>query len=821
VLHGLAQVESGALQEGLAELEHAVSLSSESRRRITGAAARLYKQDRLPNAIALLERTAERGPEHGDAASLLERARSQWKLTSDRSGWRLLPRPTPYLSGQCLVSSVAMVMAHWSARSGEGVPARTFYDRLLGQSGDHGPLDTELAAVLRLGWQVAVAESSLSGVQQWIRDGYPVVAMLSRGLEWHTRHATVIVGFDDEKRLVVTHDPAEKALFAMPYDAFERASSCDALYHHLVVVVCPPQAASQRFSDARAAPLSHAALASAFLCAGRRREALGELARCEGAAYAHPFAALMVAESYSELGRPDKAREAAGWAVDLAPSSERPYAALANAWAGGEIAARAVAQSWLDQPERGTGPALFLGAVLASEGKVSEAIDVLSEAVSRHGHGRQAKLRLAKLYLQQQQFSKALELAGPLVDQDPWDSLAHSTVVQAHLGAGQLAAAWRVATQWLEAQPTDEAPRIARARVALQKDGVDAAVIELEPVTRRQLLRFIGPGMPAEARALVADESRGAPVVRVVARFGVAAILEETQQHEKAVAACRQAIDDVLGYLMSIDADERSAGEYTVSLVLRHAAVGARVPAAEAAWSLVDPSAKQGERLSAEHRERSWSCYFLGSLLGTGGHYAESAALLSAAAEAENGDELCWYHLACASLALGDAEAWRRTRHTMLESECISAAWLCAAAPCSADELSQALDIARSKVAGRRTSNTLRVLGGLLYRARCYEDSLACLKEALDSAADADRPPLLLLTALARQGLGRTQDASASLREARAWMQDLARMSALPWEDRVVLGALRQEAEAAVQGCAQPRSVAGLPGGKPGPLPNQ
>ncbi|WP_447977244.1 C39 family peptidase [Candidatus Nitrospira bockiana] len=148
------------------------------------------------------------------------RAASDGGKGAGESGWYVPGVPFfPQVAYQCGPASLASVLTYWGRPTSPDDIARRIYLPKL-----KGTLSLDM-------WQYAreqnvaadVEVGSIQSLEQHIRQGEPVVALLNLGYRWlPAGHFVVVVGVDPEARRVITYSGTEKDK-AMPYDDFLRA----------------------------------------------------------------------------------------------------------------------------------------------------------------------------------------------------------------------------------------------------------------------------------------------------------------------------------------------------------------------------------------------------------------------------------------------------------------------------------------------------------------------------------------------------------------------------------------------------------------------
>jgi WD40 repeat protein len=168
------------------------------------------------------------------------------------------------------------------------------------------------------------------------------------------------------------------------------------------------------------------------------------------------------------------------------------------------------------------------------------------------------------------------------------------------------------------------------------------------------------------------------------------------------------------------------------------------------------------------------------------------------------------YRAACADLLLKMAD----TKET---SQAWQAAWACAIGPKGVDDYATAVALAK-KVVEAEPPEAIWLLGGLLYRAGRYPETLERLPETASAASKS--PYSWYFLAMAHHAAGRAEKSRECLKKG----NDLAGQAPLGqnWSLRATRKLLRQEAEALVQSSAENRPAQkkeAKPDSKPPPPP--
>ena len=131
-----------------------------------------------------------------------------------------LPHYPQSAEGLCLVACACMVLAHWGT-----TPSEEELVEMLGIR-DWGTPASAIQRLSRWRWNVNYGCGTLKDLEQWLRDGIPVIVFVRTGFleHWATdvAHAIVVVGIAGDR--VYIHDPAiAEAPLAISVTGFEAA----------------------------------------------------------------------------------------------------------------------------------------------------------------------------------------------------------------------------------------------------------------------------------------------------------------------------------------------------------------------------------------------------------------------------------------------------------------------------------------------------------------------------------------------------------------------------------------------------------------------
>jgi tetratricopeptide (TPR) repeat protein len=199
------------------------------------------------------------------------------------------------------------------------------------------------------------------------------------------------------------------------------------------------------------------------------------------------------------------------------------------------------------------------------------------------------------------------------------------------------------------------------------------------------------------------------------------------------------------------------------------------------------------------------------------GRWAQASADLARAARLAPDQAAVWYRHGLSQLAAGDFKGYRETCTRLLAhfadardaGACCCVAWVGALAPdAGLDPVWLRRFAERAATSDPTNSDYLLVLGVALYRAREYGTAVERLNQAVANQGQGGRVESWLFLALAHQRLGHDEEARRWLDKAVAWIdqrqlgrpEDATGRASLPWQDRLQLILLCQEAKAAVRG---------------------
>jgi WD40 repeat protein/tetratricopeptide (TPR) repeat protein len=163
-----------------------------------------------------------------------------------------------------------------------------------------------------------------------------------------------------------------------------------------------------------------------------------------------------------------------------------------------------------------------------------------------------------------------------------------------------------------------------------------------------------------------------------------------------------------------------------------------------------------------------------------------------------------WSRAALAKLALDDRAGYRRfcadlfTRFgkTANANAANSLAWCCALAPDALADLRPVVQLARQAVRSTPRNHAYQnTYGSILFRAGQYEEAVTELTKAVEIHGRGGTPADWLFLAMAQHRLGHTEEAKRWLDKA---VPSIQQAGSLPWNTRLELQLLRQEAEALI-----------------------
>jgi len=190
------------------------------------------------------------------------------------------------------------------------------------------------------------------------------------------------------------------------------------------------------------------------------------------------------------------------------------------------------------------------------------------------------------------------------------------------------------------------------------------------------------------------------------------------------------------------------------------------------------------------------------------GRWAEAARDFSKVAELEPHNAYDHYLAGIVELARGNIDSYRATcanaterfGDTDVPNEAYWAAWACALAPKAVSDFDRPIALAEKASQGSFSDDSCRTtLGGLLYRAGRFEEALASLQWRTNEDTRQSAPAYAcFFLAMAHHRLGHATEAHAWLEKAVAKAEQEIQTQP-PWNRRLTLGLLRQEAEGLIR----------------------
>jgi tetratricopeptide (TPR) repeat protein len=217
-----------------------------------------------------------------------------------------------------------------------------------------------------------------------------------------------------------------------------------------------------------------------------------------------------------------------------------------------------------------------------------------------------------------------------------------------------------------------------------------------------------------------------------------------------------------------------------------------------------DRAIELGPRDANLWRHRGWCSAEQGKYTAAAPDFAEACRL--APDHASN-----WYFLAVIRLAADDADGYRRACAGMLKrlgkvekGGSAGCAVMTAGMAAGADDFGPLVRL-QEQLAAKEPKNWYAVftLGWALYRAGRYEEAVGKLADSCALHGKGGNPHDWLVLAMAHHRLGHDQEARRWLSKSTQWIDKALREdvadgrtgSPLRWNDRVILGTLRREAE--------------------------
>jgi len=190
------------------------------------------------------------------------------------------------------------------------------------------------------------------------------------------------------------------------------------------------------------------------------------------------------------------------------------------------------------------------------------------------------------------------------------------------------------------------------------------------------------------------------------------------------------------------------------------------------------------------------------------GGWAEAARDFGKVAELEPHNAYDHYLAAIVELARGNIDSYRAACASVIErfggtdvpNEAYWAAWACVLGPEAVSDFDVSIALAAKASQGSFSDNSCRTtLGGLLYRAGRFEEALASLQGWTNEDTRQSSPAYAwFFLAMAHHRLGHATEAHAWLEKAIAQAEQEIQAQP-PWNRRLTLGLLRQEAEGLIR----------------------
>jgi ABC-type bacteriocin/lantibiotic exporter with double-glycine peptidase domain len=125
----------------------------------------------------------------------------------------------PYVSQEkdtCGAAALAMVLAYWEVPAPQGKIAEALLQPEL-----HGILGSRLVSFARERGLTAFAYAGdLDHLREYLSKGRPLIVAWKVGRDRY--HDVVVVGFDDERKIILVNDPAEGPARPIPTATFEQ-----------------------------------------------------------------------------------------------------------------------------------------------------------------------------------------------------------------------------------------------------------------------------------------------------------------------------------------------------------------------------------------------------------------------------------------------------------------------------------------------------------------------------------------------------------------------------------------------------------------------
>jgi tetratricopeptide (TPR) repeat protein len=212
-----------------------------------------------------------------------------------------------------------------------------------------------------------------------------------------------------------------------------------------------------------------------------------------------------------------------------------------------------------------------------------------------------------------------------------------------------------------------------------------------------------------------------------------------------------------------------------------------------------------------------------GNCLGEQGRWSEAAADFDQASRRYPDDPALWYYRAVALLAANDLDGYRGVCAEMLRRFCNldqpgTASWAPGTCVYLRDAVADFRPLVRldEQVLARAPSNWyfLHHLGAAQYRAGLFGEAVSTLEAAQKVHPRGGNADSWFFLAMAHHHRGHADDARDTLKKASAWTEratredvnDVRMPTPLRWNDRVLLGLLRREAEELINGKPKPET---------------
>lgn len=190
------------------------------------------------------------------------------------------------------------------------------------------------------------------------------------------------------------------------------------------------------------------------------------------------------------LGQGDRAaaKQAFAAALELKPEFLPAHLNLAqlDLMAGDRVAAEARYREVVSYDEGNLKALLALAALAARNGQIEETVQWLKQAHKRHPEAIQPALLLVQHYLQQDETSRALDLAKTVAVAHPREPTVLSVLAQAQLKAGQEKAALDTLRKLVEVEPQSAKAHYLLGVVQLKRQDTETARLSLQQAIQLQ-----------------------------------------------------------------------------------------------------------------------------------------------------------------------------------------------------------------------------------------------------------------------------------------------------------------------------------------------